>query len=473
MADNNASGSQPGSSSGPPSSSAPKAIGSLAKKQTDVTRLGTQKLKFVPTLPARRKKEGEVKQEENVPKPTPTERGRGRGRGRGEGRGGGRGGARGGVPPSVEMTASGPFAMGPTMAGSSARRGAPRSNFTPIVPLGSSASSLGAGLTRSAPPTLKGEKGEDAQRVKVEDDEEVYSEPDEGVEIIDMDNVRQMDWMAPESLRNDKDDVKKRKKQAKVKKETTQSADKKGKDIISGVAQTEAMGVEEEPEAATAEVDLANAVDLSESEEEEELEDIIEDFALESEPLEGGDVRRERLYFFQFPEPFPTFLPKRSPPDADPMDVDMADPNAAADVSDAKGKRVSFAQDTKPPAAAGTPIPTGSTLAPAPTPAQGQEENVKLDGQIGQLEIYASGAVKMRMGNGILLDVTAATQPSFLQHAAYLDIETKRLCVLGEVNKRFIVTPNVDALLDDLANASIQDGLQIDEEGLFKMDTDS
>lgn len=34
-----------------------KAIGSLAKKQGDVTRQGTQKLKFVPTLPARRKKE--------------------------------------------------------------------------------------------------------------------------------------------------------------------------------------------------------------------------------------------------------------------------------------------------------------------------------------------------------------------------------------------------------------------------------
>lgn len=38
-------------------SSVPKAIGSLAKKPSDVTRQGTQKLKFVPTLPARRKKE--------------------------------------------------------------------------------------------------------------------------------------------------------------------------------------------------------------------------------------------------------------------------------------------------------------------------------------------------------------------------------------------------------------------------------
>ena len=40
-----------------PPNPAPKAIGSLAKKQADVTRQGTQKLKFVPTLPQRRKKE--------------------------------------------------------------------------------------------------------------------------------------------------------------------------------------------------------------------------------------------------------------------------------------------------------------------------------------------------------------------------------------------------------------------------------
>lgn len=34
-----------------------KAIGSLAKKQSDVSRHGPSKLKFVPTLPQRRKKE--------------------------------------------------------------------------------------------------------------------------------------------------------------------------------------------------------------------------------------------------------------------------------------------------------------------------------------------------------------------------------------------------------------------------------
>ena len=52
---------QAGSSNGPSNGNInptpSRAVPSLAKKQSDVTRLGTQKLKFVPTLPARRKKE--------------------------------------------------------------------------------------------------------------------------------------------------------------------------------------------------------------------------------------------------------------------------------------------------------------------------------------------------------------------------------------------------------------------------------
>ena len=52
-------------------------------------------------------------------------------------------------------------------------------------------------------------------------EEEEYSDPDEGVEIVDMDNVRQMDWMAPESLRKERKDAKPRK----VKKEETVDGD--------------------------------------------------------------------------------------------------------------------------------------------------------------------------------------------------------------------------------------------------------
>ena len=62
MSDQRQPPSSSGSGAGPSGSGsgAPppgKAIASLAKKQSDVTRLGAQKLKFVPTLPSRRVKE--------------------------------------------------------------------------------------------------------------------------------------------------------------------------------------------------------------------------------------------------------------------------------------------------------------------------------------------------------------------------------------------------------------------------------
>lgn len=208
---------------------------------------------------------------------------RGRGRGRGDGRGRGAAPAR---PPPVEMTASGPFALGPAMAGSAgSRRAAPRSNFTPILPGGAARGALASGLTNSIALSL-GVKRElnDLRVVKkeggtIDDDGEVYSDPDEGVEIVDMENVRGMDWMAPESLRKEK--VKKKGKKVK-----NEEADKKGK----GVAQPDALRPESAPrensveevtmeEAGDNKVNLANALNLSDSEEEEELEDIIEDFA--------------------------------------------------------------------------------------------------------------------------------------------------------------------------------------------------
>ncbi|KAJ7634160.1 RNA polymerase III RPC4-domain-containing protein [Mycena polygramma] len=374
----NASGSGAGPS---------KAIGSLAKKPADVTRQGTQKFKFTPVLPARRQKpECRLNQEPKADVvPPESSRGRGRGRGRGEGRGRGRGNA---PRAPIEMTASGPFAMGPAMSGNNARRSVPRSNFA--IPNPSvDRSSLGAGLSQ---------------------EEEVYSEPDEGVEIVDMEDVRQMDWMAPESLRKERRHAKKVKKE-----EPTEH-------------ETEAAAVEE------VEVDAANALDLSESEEEEEFEDLIEHFARQENINEDPTMREERLYFFQFPSPFPTFSPPA-----------VAVPDDIPEVVDTGVKKVSFADDVK---AGSLPGSARGSMAPPETPVVDKvEENPVIDGLIGTLEVYRSGAVKMRLQNGMLLDVTAATQPSFLQHAVCLDFAEKRLTVLGEVNKRFVVSPDIDTLL--------------------------
>jgi DNA-directed RNA polymerase III subunit RPC4 len=96
---------------------------------------------------------------------------------------------------------------------------------------------------------------------------------------------------------------------------------------------------------------------------------------------------QKHLYFFQFPAPFPTFvseLPTQSP--------DKSEPGNAPEN---ESKRVSFSADTKPPAA----VPEDLVDKEKP-PAH-------VDGVIGKLEIYQSGAVKMRLANGILLDVSA------------------------------------------------------------------
>ena len=104
------------------------------------------------------------------------------------------------------MTASGPFALGPSMAGSSSSRRVPRSNFAPVIPLGTS---LDAGLTKTAPPSLKDDIG---ANFRIEEEAEVYSDPEDGVEIIDIQEIKRMDWMAPETLNKEATKTKKREK---------------------------------------------------------------------------------------------------------------------------------------------------------------------------------------------------------------------------------------------------------------------
>ena len=143
------------------------------------------------------------------------------------------------------MTASGPFAMGPTLAGSSIRRSAPRSNFAPTAPVSRTSTSFG----NNTDDNIK-------NRIVKAEDGEYYSDPDEGVEIVDMENVHQLDWMAPDSIKKER-----QKSQKTVKKE----------------------------------VQSAQGLGLSESEN-EELEDIVEDFASQAN-IEGVSFfRRSELH---------------------------------------------------------------------------------------------------------------------------------------------------------------------------------
>lgn len=95
----------------------------------------------------------------------------------------------------------------------------------------------------------------------------------------------------------------------------------------------------------------------------------------------------DRLYFFQFPSPFPQFVSRK----AAAMDVDVV-PDAT--------KKVSFAPDVKPEL---TPA-SSRTASVVPSEVEATKA-VPLDGVIGRLEVYKSGAVKIRLADGILLDV--------------------------------------------------------------------
>jgi len=300
-------------------------------------------------------------------------------------------------------------------------------------------------LTQSNAPSLK---REDLTSNLVNETEGEYSDPDDGVEIVDIDDVKRMDWMAPETLRREKDGRKK--KRLTVKKEGSRDAVK-------------AEPIDPELGGGDDQVNLANALDLSESEDEEELENIFGDFAQDAD-MDLDGVRQEKLYFFQFPEPFPKFtLPVTTDKGKGVEKGGHAEDTSKTSDKPDKGKKVTFAPDVKAPSAASTP----STIEPDKDPLKDAPPPLP-HGLIGRLEIYKSGAVKMRLENGNLLDVTAATQPSFLQHAVHIDVQNKKLCVLGEVNRRFVVSPNMDALIEQLELAD--QGPDIGE-GLITMDT--
>lgn len=94
-------------------------------------------------------------------------------------------------------------------------------------------------------------------------------------------------------------------------------------------------------------------------------------------------MREEKLYLFQFPTPFPTFFSK------------MTNVSTSDQIPEVGGKKVSFAADTKPDRSSDSPFVVPSELKKAEP----------ISGVVGQLEIYKSGTVKIRLANDTLLNV--------------------------------------------------------------------
>lgn len=69
-------------------------------------------------------------------------------------------------------------------------------------------------------------------------------------------------------------------------------------------------------------------------------------------------------------------------------------------------------------------------------------------GKIGKMLVLRNGSVKMQIGE-VLFDVSPGIPCQMLQKFAAVDPSSKTITMLGDLEKRIIVTPNIDTLLSD------------------------
>ncbi|XP_020101208.1 DNA-directed RNA polymerase III subunit RPC4-like [Ananas comosus] len=68
------------------------------------------------------------------------------------------------------------------------------------------------------------------------------------------------------------------------------------------------------------------------------------------------------------------------------------------------------------------------------------------EGRIGKILVYKSGKVKMKLGD-LLFDVSPGANCVFAQDVAVVDTKEKQCCIVGELGKRVVVTPDINSLL--------------------------
>ncbi|XP_056166480.1 uncharacterized protein LOC115668253 isoform X1 [Syzygium oleosum] len=81
------------------------------------------------------------------------------------------------------------------------------------------------------------------------------------------------------------------------------------------------------------------------------------------------------------------------------------------------------------------------------------EKSCSLDelsaGLMGKMLVYRSGAVKLKLGD-TLYDVSSGLDCVFAQDVVAINKTEKHFCVVGELNKRAILTPDVGSILDGM-----------------------
>ncbi|XP_006399413.2 uncharacterized protein LOC18019452 isoform X2 [Eutrema salsugineum] len=73
------------------------------------------------------------------------------------------------------------------------------------------------------------------------------------------------------------------------------------------------------------------------------------------------------------------------------------------------------------------------------------------EGFMGKLLIYKSGAVKMKLGE-VLYDVSPGLKSEFAQDVMVVNVDEKNCCLVGDVYKHAVLTPDIDSILKDIDN---------------------
>ena len=275
---------------------------------------------FRPVMPQRRRTPSAASTPEPKPEPTPEPR---------------RPRSAGPRPrPPIEMTATGPFAMGV------AERSAPRTSAR-----------TASRIPQKMQTTM-------ATSERTDDADERNT--------IDIDQVQELDDAAPQTLMQAPLAVKR-----------------------------ENMPIKMEEDMSNNETNAQQALDLSESEDEEGEDELAGRFGTS---LQEGSSDGQ-LFLFQFPTKIP-----------------------------------SFSNEVEAEADAPKPDPDAPPLPP-------------VEGQIGQLDIYQDGRVILRLGDVPYL-LTGGSDTSFLQQVMLLNPQAQQAQCLGELDAKLVATPDLDYLLD-------------------------
>ncbi|KAF9360047.1 hypothetical protein BGX26_010697 [Mortierella sp. AD094] len=422
------------------------------------TRGGANKMKFIPTIPSKRNKKDAApslleEARAGTEAGSSSHRGRGGRGGRGVGRGRGR-------PDEMNITASGPFSLGPAA-------------FARSRQVASGGGASGAHSSYTGVQAIKVEGGGDLTG----EDRDYY-----GAAAVDMKfGSIATDASAPTGLENPTDDVKTTTniKEEKLKEQDMENV-RNGKSKDLGIKTFEGT-MHDENDGDDEDIKL-------------KLEGPAQDLL--------PSWTEDQMFFFQFPSVMPAFKPRvvtqvpmssivsssasspegssmYSTPDGvektehgedgllavkpEPMDMDrpilIADNDLVqikAEQHDSKigipglGAGADGSGMSSAPAGQRAKSKASATAANKPVEKEeSAESHLQQEGKIGRLLIYKSGKVKMQIGD-IVMDVSAGSECSFLQDVVVVDSNNKQAFVMGSVQKRMVCVPNLTQLLSGL-----------------------